>query len=59
MLKRLDGGAGAVAVIAVGINGAARAQNGAQAALDVGDRGTRVPEGDRKAYRYAEISCSS
>ena len=49
-LEGLEGGPGARAEDAVGIDGRAR-QNGGQAVLDVGDRVTTVPDGEGQAYR--------
>ena len=49
-LEGLEGGPGARSEDAVGVDGRAR-QQGSQAVLDVGDRVTAVPDGERQAYR--------
>jgi len=49
-LEGLEGGPGARSEDAVGVDGRAR-QYGGQAVLDVGDRVTTVPDGERQAYR--------
>jgi hypothetical protein len=59
VLERLHRGARPVTEEPVGVDGRTAAEDGRQPALNIGDGGSLVTEGERQTYRYAAISWSN